>query len=217
MKANFNLIDLHTWPRSQIFHYFSTMAPTSYSITVEVDITNFKNSLKKKNIKFFPAYLWLVTKILNKQIEFKVAMFEGQLGYWDTLTPLYPCFHEDDKTISLIWTEYNDDFQIFYKNYMENQNLYGKNHGILAQANLLPPANAYTVSCIPWIEFKHFSLQSYGEKNYFFPTVEAGKFIEKNGKFKLPLSITVHHATTDGWHIKEFLDQIQLEMDHWIW
>ena len=29
----------------------------------------------------------------------------------------------------------------------------------------------------------------------------------------MPLSITAHHATTDGWHIKQFLDDLQTEMD----
>lgn len=215
MNAKFNPIDIQTWSRGQMFHYFSVMAPTSYSITVELDITNFKKSLKQQSIKFFPAYLWLVTKTLNQQVEFKVAMVDETIGYWDRLTPLYACFHEDDKTISLMWTEYDDDFKVFYKNYLENQRLYGNNHGVLSQPHLLPPDNAYTVSCIPWIEFKHFSLHSYSNKPYYFPTVEAGKFIEENGQIKLPLSITVHHATTDGWHINKFLDELQYAMDHW--
>ncbi len=215
MNTKFYPIDIQTWPRGQMFHYFSVMAPTSYSITVELDITHFKNTLKQQSIKFFPAYLWLVTKTLNQQVEFKVAMVDETIGYWDTLTPLYACFHEDDKTISLMWTEYDDNFKVFYENYLENQRLYGNNHGVLSQPHLLPPANAYTVSCIPWIEFKHFSLHSYNNKPYYFPTIEGGKFIEKNDKVKLPLSITVHHATTDGWHINKFLDELQYAMDHW--
>ncbi|WP_458788440.1 CatA-like O-acetyltransferase, partial [Vallitalea sediminicola] len=72
--------------------------------------------------------------------------------------------------------------------YLENQKLYGNNHGVLSQPHLLPPANAYTVSCVPWIEFKHFSLHSYNNKPYYFPTIEAGRFIEKNGQIKLLLS-----------------------------
>ncbi len=43
----------------------------------------------------------------------------------------------------------------------------------------------------------------------FFPSVEAGKFYEKNGKIYLSLSITCHHATTDGWHVKCFLESFE--------
>lgn len=61
--------------------------------------------LKERKKKFFPTYLWLVTKCVNKQIEFRVAYKEEKLGYYDTLTPLYAAFHEDDKTFSFMWME----------------------------------------------------------------------------------------------------------------
>ena len=94
----FTPIDLQSWPRGQMFYYFSKMAPTGYSMTVNVDVTELRRSTKEAGVKFFPAYLWLVTKNLNRQMEFKVAEKDGVLGYYDTLTPLYASFHEDDHT-----------------------------------------------------------------------------------------------------------------------
>ncbi|WP_132247826.1 CatA-like O-acetyltransferase [Marinisporobacter balticus] len=214
MEINFHPIDLQTWPRGQMFYYFSKMAPTGYSLTVELDITIMKAALKERKIKFFPAYLWLATKMLNRQIEFKVAVKDEVLGYWDTLTPLYAAFHEDDKTISLMWTEYDDEFSVFYERYLENQRQYGNNHGVLSQPDKIPPKNSYTVSCVPWIEFKHFSIQSFENKPYYFPTLEAGRIFEKSGNIMLPLSMTLHHATTDGWHVKQFLEDVQHAMNH---
>lgn len=213
-KEDFIPIDLQTWPRGQMFYYFSKMAPTGYSLTVELDITVMKSALKERQIKFFPACLWLVTTMLNKQIEFKVAVKDDVLGYWNTLTPLYAHFHEDNKTISLMWTEYEDSFTVFYDRYLENRQRYGNNHGVLSQPDMLPPENSYVVSCIPWIEFKHFSLHSYENKPYYFPTVETGKYFMINGKLMLPFSMTLHHATTDGWHVKKFLDELQNAMNH---
>jgi chloramphenicol O-acetyltransferase type A len=29
----------------------------------------------------------------------------------------------------------------------------------------------------------------------------------------LPLSMTLHHATTDGWHVKQFLEDLQHAMN----
>lgn len=210
-KMNFTPIDLQTWKRGPMFYYFSKMAPTGYSLTVELDITRMLKTLKAANLKFFPAYLWLVTTTLNLQTEFKVAEKDGQLGYYDTLTPLYAAFHDDDKTFSLMWTEYDRDFQVFYHSYLENQKHFGHNHGVLSQPETPPPENAYTVSCLPWISFQHFSVHSYENKPYYFPSVEAGKFYEKEEKTLLPLSITCHHATTDGYHVKCFLDTLQAE------
>ena len=209
----FTPIDLRTWPRGQVFYYFSQMAPTGYSLTVEVDITHLYGAVKSADVKFFPAYLWLVTKNLNRQTEFKLAMKDGQLGYYDTLTPLYAAFHDDDKTFSLMWTEFDEDFSVFYRRYLENQACFGENHGILAQPQTPPPPNACTVSCLPWVSFRHFAVHSYENKPYFFPSVEAGKFYESEGKRLLPLSLTCHHAAADGYHVARFLRQLQEDMD----
>lgn len=208
-KIRFTPLDLKTWKRGEMFFYFSQVAPTGYSLTVDLDITEMRSALKAANRRFFPAYLWLVTRTLNLQTEFKVAEKDGQLGYYDALTPLYASFHDDDKTFSLMWTEYEEDFKAFYQSYLDNRRRFEGNHGILAQRETPPPENAYTVSCLPWVSFKHFSVHSYERKPYYFPSVEAGKFYESGGKVLLPLSITCHHATTDGYHVKRFLDTLQ--------
>ena len=212
ITLKFTPIDLKNWPRGQMFYYFSKMAPTGYSLTVNMDVTELRRTLKKRELKFFPAFLWLVTRNLNAQTEFKVAEIDGTLGYFDTLTPLYASFHEDDNTFSLMWTEFNDSFGQFYEAYIENKETFGKVHGVLCQPQL-PPANAYTVSCIPWVEFTHFAVHTYENKPYYFPSVEAGRFFEKEGRELMPLSITCHHAATDGYHIKLFLEALQEDMN----
>ena len=76
-----------------------------------------------------------------------------------------------------------------------------------------PPENAYTVSALPWVSYSHFAVHSYEDKPYYFPSVEAGRYFEREGRLILPLSLTCHHAATDGWHVKEFLEGLQREMD----
>ena len=112
-----------------------------------------------------------------------------------------------------MWTAFDDDFTAFYDAYIENQNKYGNNHEVLSQPDMLPPPNAYTVSCVPWVRFEHFAVHSYGNKPYYFPSVEAGKFFEKDGRTLMPLSITCHHAATDGYHVSRFLDDLQTAMN----
>lgn len=208
-EIKFTPLDMQTWERGQMFYYFSKMAPTGYSLTVDLDITEMKSALKAAGMKFFPAYLWLVTRTLNCQTEFKIAEKDGQIGYYNTLTPLYASFHDDDKTFSLMWTEYDEDFKTFYQAYINHQKCFGDRHGVLSQCEMLPPENAYTVSCIPWVSFKHFSVHSYENKPYYFPSVEAGKYYESMGRILLPLSVTCHHAATDGYHVKCFLETLQ--------
>ena len=208
----FTPIDFDTWSRREMFYYFSQMAPTGYSLTVNVDVTNLRKTVKEAGLKFFSAYLWLVTRCLNEQPEFKCAIKDGQVGYFDTLTPLYATMHPETRTISLMWTECRESFREFHQRYAENQRKYGDHHGVLSRPEL-PPENAYTVSSVPWVNFTHFSAHSYENKAYFFPSVEAGQMVEIGGKWSMPLSLTCHHATTDGWHVHRFLERLQKDMD----
>ena len=57
----FTPIDLAQWPRGQMFYYFSKMAPTGYSLTVSLDVTPLHRTVKTHGVRFFPAYVWLVT------------------------------------------------------------------------------------------------------------------------------------------------------------
>ena len=213
MTLNFTPIDPTVWPRAQVFHYFSKMAPTGYTVCVEMDVTTLRKALKDAGKKFFPAYLYLVTRSVQLQQELKTAVKDGTLGFYETLTPLYACFHEDDKTISLMWTEYSLSFESFYSAYLQDAKENGGRHGILSKP-ALPPENSYIVSCVPWISFTGFSLHSYANKDYFFPSVEAGKFFARDGKTLMPLSVTAHHATTDGYHLNVFFQELQRLMDH---
>ena len=208
-QPKFTPLDLREWKRGQMFYYFAKMAPTGYSLTVNLDVTEMLAALRSEKLKFFPAYLWLVTRTLNQQTEFKVAEKDGQVGFYDTLTPLYASFHEDDQTFSLMWTEYDESFPVFYQSYLDGQKQCADNHGVLARPGEVPPENAYTVSCVPWISFQHFAVHSYENKPYYFPSVEAGKFFPQQDQILMPLSITCHHAATDGYHMKCFLDTLQ--------
>ena len=206
-NVKFTPIDLESWYRSEMFTYFSQMAPTTYSITVNVDVTNMRKVLKENKLKFFPAYLWIVTKHLNEQTEFKIARKDGQLGYYDYLNPLYAVFHEDDTSFSTLWMEYTDDFRAFHAQYLIDQEKYKNNHGLVARPEL-PPPNICNVSCVPWFSFQSVSMRNdVGE--FYYPIVEAGKFIEQDEKTLMPLSITGNHASTDGYHIHVFLDALQ--------
>lgn len=208
----FEAIDMAAWPMAQSFYYYTQMAPTSYTVNVSMDVTKMRRILKLRGYKFFPAYLFLVTRAIGKQRELRVAVQDGVVGTWDHLTPLYPQFHEDDQTTSLLWTAYDDCFQDFYNGYMDDTATHGASHGILSSKGT-PPANGFVISCIPWFTFNSFSLHNHGIKDYYVPSLEAGGFVEANGSVTMPLSITVHHATTDGYHLKVFFEELQKTMN----
>ncbi|HOO27724.1 MAG TPA: chloramphenicol acetyltransferase [Lachnospiraceae bacterium] len=209
----FHPIDFDHWDRKQYFYYFTKMLPTGFSISVETDITNTYHMIKKQNKKFFPAYLYLASKLISEQQEFRIASQNGQLGYYEVLHPSYACFHQDDKTMSHMWTAYAPDFGTFYQNYTEDQNNFADHHGIQAKPGM-PPQNLCMIGMLPWVSFTSYAPVPFAAGSCYFPVLQAGKFFDKEGKKMMPLSITVHHAVADGYHVSLFLEKFQTCMAH---
>ena len=84
----FTPIDLESWKRREIFHYFSSIAPTTYSITEELDITELKRVLKAHSLMFYSAYLFLVMRAISEIEELRIGYRDNTLGIWSHLTPL---------------------------------------------------------------------------------------------------------------------------------
>lgn len=64
------------------------------------------------------------------------------------------------------------------------------------------------------VSFSHFSVTSFENKPYYFPSVEAGKYFSVGDRLLMPLSVTCHHATTDGYHVNRFLEAFCRDADN---
>ena len=71
------------------------------------------------------------------------------------------------------------------------------------------PANTFDVSCLPWIKYKCFDIHVFDEGKYLAPVVTWGKYETENNKTILPLSMNIHHAVADGFHLCRFFNEVQ--------
>ena len=213
MSAVFTPVDRASWSRNQAFWYYTEAAPTAYSVTVTLDVTKARHALKQAGQKFFPAYVWLVTRAIGHQPALRTAERDGVPGYWDSLVPAYPRLCPKDGSAALLWTEHAPSFRQFAQAYLADTARYPAEGGLLT-AKGAPPENSYVISCIPWFSFSSFSLWTQRPKGYFFPSFEAGAFQEDGGRIRMPLSITAHHAAPDGQHLNSFLKELSHAFAH---
>jgi len=68
------------------------------------------------------------------------------------------------------------------------------------------------IGMLPWITFTHYSPIPFATIKNYFPVLQAGKFLDKEGKKMMPLSIMVYHAVADGYHVSLFLEKFQNAM-----
>jgi chloramphenicol O-acetyltransferase type A len=210
----FQPVDLNDYPRKEHFEHFMELSLT-YSATVSIDVTDLRAALKRRGLKAYPAQIWMLTSAANLVPEFRMSLDEdGRLGYWDSLSPLYTVFCEAKRSFSGMWTEYQPDFGTFYPALLNDVEQY--NDGSLQpQSNV--PENVLNVSSIPWVDFTAFNLNL--PTKYLLPILTIGKYEERDGKTFMPLSIQVHHAVCDGYHLGLFVEQVRqlaANVDSWL-
>ena len=70
----FNKIYLNNYNRKEHYKAYMYNVPCTYSITVQLNITNFYKSVKSKNIKFYASVIYLISKVVNRYEEFKMSL-----------------------------------------------------------------------------------------------------------------------------------------------
>lgn len=211
-QPQFQLYDMETWERAEYFHYYMDLIKTRYNLNVNIDITGFMQVLKEKNLKFFPSMLYIVMRTVNTFREFRTCLDrEGRPGYWNFCNPSYTVFHKDTHTFSDIWSPYSEDFHTFYETVVADIARYGDMKGVKGRGDR--PENFVPVSSLPWLSFTGYGCDTYSDSRMILPIILFGKHFEQNGRMLLPFSISVNHATADGYHSSLFLNTIQKNCD----
>lgn len=79
-------------------------------------------------------------------------------------------------------------------------------------------ANQYQVfqcSPMPWVTYPHISHTNSGKKDKATTLFDWGKYYEKDGRIKIPVSVQAHHSFVDGLHIVKLADKLQKFMDEY--
>lgn len=209
----FKHIDMETWNRREYFQHYFQSVPCSYSMTTNIDITNLKHTLIETNGSFTSAIIYLLTLEVNRHEEFRTSIDEeGRIGIFDSMHPSYACFHKETETFSCLWTQFDLNYQVFYQNYCNDIQKYGALEGIAPKPDM--PANVFDISNIPWTSFSGFNLNLPKGASYLLPIFTLGKYFSQEKRILLPISVQVHHAVCDGFHVCRFLNELQEQADH---
>lgn len=198
------------WKRKPYFDYYYYTLKTKYTLTKHIDISFLLEEVKQKGLKFYPVYLYVILKVINKTPEFRMSFDpDGNLGTWNYVNPSYTIFHKDDNTFSDLWSEYKSGFQDFYEEIVRDMDKYKDVKEILARKN--KPRNFCPMSAIPWLSYESFSQDSYSESSLLFPLIKFGKYYKKDDKVMIPFSVFVNHAVADGYHTCKLINDIEKE------
>jgi len=213
----FNIINRDNWNRKEYFEHYLHQQ-TTFSITNEINITNLLKTLKEKKYKLYPAFIFMVTKIVNSHREFRTSFnSEGSLGYWEEICPSYTIFDKKTNTFSSIWSPNEADFSGFHLQYEKDVEKYNGTGSLFPKTPI--PDNNIPISMIPWSSFTAFNLNINNSGDFLLPIITGGKYTQINDEFFLPVSFQIHHAVCDGYHASVFMNELQSladESEAWV-
>lgn len=207
---NYTKVDIDEWSRGTLFRFYIEKMRIVMSLTVDINVAPLITYTKKNGLKFYPAMIWVVSKVINSHDEFKYSWdTDGNLIRWDSISPSYTVFNRDDECFSKFVTEYTDDIFEFYQRTVDDQRKYQEERAIIGNQ----PQNFFDVSCLPWVKYKHFDVHVFDEGKFLAPVVTWGKYEVQNGNALMPLTMNIHHAVADGFHLSRFFNEVQELID----
>ncbi|HOO43920.1 MAG TPA: chloramphenicol acetyltransferase [Bacillota bacterium] len=205
-------IDIANWKRIKHYNFYKDFDFPLFSITVNLDITDFVKHVKANDIRFFPTFLYLMMKSMNNIDEFKYRIRGSEVVLHDTVTPSYTVLNNDDLYV-FCTTDYDPDYLTFTNKVeadIEESKTSDRLEDIPGRDDLV------FVSSLPWTTFTQMTHPIDTSHPDSFPRVTIGRYFEESHSIKIPICVFVHHGLCDGLHVSRFLEGIKKEIGEFI-
>ena len=197
-------IDPNTWPRRDIFDFFSKFSNPFYSVTFNVDVTEAYAYAKRSGLSFYYALVYLVTRAINSVEAFRYALVDGELVLLDERSPSFTDLKKGSESFHIVTMPCKGDIAEF---------CFDAKRRSAEQTTFLSTdkegVDLIYFSCLPWIELTALTNERDFDPDDAIPRVSWGKFHERDGRKILGMSLELNHRFTDGVHIGKFADALQ--------
>ena len=203
-------LDIDTWSRKQHFEHFKQLLDPYFAVTVEVDVTKAYQTAKEKDIPFFVLYLHACMKAINAIENFKYRITEEEkIRIYDVIHASATIMRPDN-TFGFSFIHYSDNVDQFHQNFKKEKERILNSKMLFSPINL---DNCVYCSALPWVNFTGHKEPKNSESDSI-TRLAFGKYIEKENKLLMPVSITVNHALIDGYHVGLFFEAFQKSLDN---
>ncbi len=198
-------IDLATWPRRNLYRFFSGLDYPYLSISAEPDITALQQRCKTKRLSMFKAVLYGVSRAANAIEEFRIRIRDAQPVVHDVVHPSFTVLTEGD-LFCFCESKYTQDMEVFFRR-TEHAIAAAKDSPSLEDG---PGRDDYLfISSLPWLRFTSITNPVNLEPADAIPRIVWGKFTPVGDRVVMPLSVQVHHGLVDGLHVSRFFGLFQ--------
>jgi len=196
---------ISNWNRRQHFQLFRTYDHPFFNMTANVDVRPLYDLTKRRGLSFFLASLFVATKAANQIENFRFRIRGEGVIEWEHVH-LGSTVLLSDNTFGFCYFEYTEDLSLFCKEGEKQL------QALQAKRELDPKSDADDLlhfSVIPWVSFTAFQHARRHDAKDSVPKIVFGKYFEQGDQLMMPVSVEVHHALADGYHVGQFFSLMQ--------
>jgi chloramphenicol O-acetyltransferase type A len=205
------IIDTNTWNRKEHFEFFSRMASPYFGLVTEVECTETYINAKRNGMSFFASYLHKSMIAVNVVEELRYRIVDNKVVCYDTIHA-GATISRDDTTFGFIFVHFSMDFAIFNAE-LQTEIEAVKNSTGLRLNNDDHKNDLIRHSTIPWASFTALLHPTNLDRQESVPKITFGKINARGDRKFLPVSIEAHHGLVDGYHIGQYLNEFQNQLN----
>lgn len=202
------IIDMESWPRKDLFTFFSAMSHPFYSVTFAQDVTNLHRFTREHRCSFYYALVYLCTQAVNQVEALRYGIKDGQVVLFDKREPSFTDLKPGSQQFHIVTMPCAGTIQEFCRAARERS----QRQTVFLQSELESDALIY-FSCLPWLEMTAMTNERDLRPDDAIPRLAWGKYTESNGRLKLNISMELNHAFADGLHIGLFHQELTRLID----
>ena len=201
-------IDMTTWPRAELFRFFSAVSQPFYSVTFRVDVTNLHAYTKAHGISFYYALGYLVTQTVDSVENFRYTIRQGEVWLLDHRVPSFTDLKPGSGQFHIVTIPKAGTLDEFCRAVKAKS---AAQRTFLDQSGELDDLVYF--SCTPWFDLTGCTNERDFDKDDNIPRITWGKYVPENGREVLGMSVEVNHRFLDGYHLGQFYQKLQGSID----
>lgn len=203
------ILNIESWPRKDHFNFFKQFEEPFFGVCVPVNCSRAYADAKETGNSFFLTYLHKSLVAANRTEPFRYRIAGEQVIIYDTVDAS-ATINRPDGTMGFSYMKYDEDFGTFKSTALAETERVRNSSGLIPA---ISGENVIHFSSVPWINFTSLSHARSFSFNDSCPKISFGKMTDSAGEKTMPVSIHVHHALMDGFHVAQFIDEFQRLMN----
>ena len=195
--------------RRDLFEFFRKLDYPHFNVCAEVDLARTHDYARDKGLSLFTSILYAVSRAANHIQELRFRIRGDQVVEHEHVHPSFTVMTEE-KVFGFCEVPFSEDVALFFDEAAKRIEQTRK-QAVLTDE---PDRDDYLyVSSLPWVRFTSISHPIHMSPTDSVPRISWGKYQREGARIMLPLSIQVHHALADGYHVGRFFQRVQELLD----